>query len=210
MNEYSFLFAIAAALLGGAMSPGPSFLVVAQNSLSKSRLHGVVTAIGTGLGAGFFALLAGLGVTALLEQTPTVYFVFRLAGGVYLIYLAFIIWKGATQPLVSSVESEQSNGVGLLGSLAKGFAVQVSNPKTVFIIASIFSAAMPAQPPSYTALLVTLIAFVIDFAWYALVALSLSKESSKRFYQKTKVYFDRFAAILLVALGCKLFWDLTF
>ncbi|MCH2190661.1 MAG: LysE family translocator [Gammaproteobacteria bacterium] len=210
MNEYSFLFAIAAALLGGAMSPGPSFLVVAQNSLSKSRLHGVVTAIGTGLGAGFFALLAGLGVTALLEQTPTIYFVFRLAGGLYLIYLAYNIWVGATQPLASSSGLDQANESNLRSSLVKGFAVQVSNPKTVFIIASIFSAVMPSEPPLYTALLVTMMAFVIDFAWYALVALSLSKESSKKFYKKTKSYFDRFAAILLTALGCKLFWEIIF
>lgn len=207
MNEYSFLFVIATALLGGAMSPGPSFLVVAQNSLSKSRLHGVATSIGTGLGAGFYALLAGLGVTALLEQQPMAYFFFRLAGGLYILYLAYIIWRGAIQPLGSSTENSAS-GTRLINSLVKGFAVQISNPKTVFIIASIFSAAMPTQPPANTALFVTVIAFVIDFTWYALVALSLSKESSKRFYQKAKIYFDRFASILLTLLSLKLFWSL--
>lgn len=207
MNEYSFLVAIAAALLGGAMSPGPSFLIVAQNSLSKSRAHGIATSIGTGLGAALFALLAALGVTTLLEQTPTAYFVFRVVGGVYLLWLAYRIFKGATQPLAEGPEQGLSEG-GLITALLKGFIVQTSNPKTIFIIASIFSAVMPDEPPVNTALYVTLIAFTIDFGWYAVVAMSLSKKSSRDFYKRMKVYFDRVAACLLFLLSIKLFTEL--
>jgi len=207
MNEYSFLLIIGAALLGGAMSPGPSFLVVAQNSLSKSRLHGLFTAIGTGLGAALFALLASLGVTALLEETPTAYFVFRLLGGLYLIWLSYLIWRGATEPMEVSTQADKSQASILMSSV-KGFTVQVSNPKTVFIIASIFSSVMPSQPPVNTALYVTVIAFLIDFGWYALVALSLSNQASRDFYQKTKACFDRLAACLLLALGVKLIFEL--
>lgn len=204
LTDYSFLIAIGAALLGGAMSPGPSFLVVAQNALSKSRAHGLATSVGTGLGAGVFALLAALGVTTLLEQTPTVYLVFRIVGGLYLLWLAYKIWQGANQPLNETAAGEQEKG-GLAAAMFKGFVVQTSNPKTVFIIASIFSAVMPVDPPARTALYVTIIAFIVDFAWYAVVAVSLSRQNSRTFYQKTKVYFDRFAALLLLALSVKLF-----
>ena len=96
----------------------------------------------------------------------------------------------------------------ILMSLLKGLTVQVSNPKTVFIIASIFSSVMPNQPPFNTALYVTVIAFLIDFGWYALVALSLSKQASRDFYQKAKRYFDWFAAGLLLVLGAKLIFEL--
>ncbi len=204
MNEYSFLIAIGAALLGGAMSPGPSFLVVAQNSLSKSRAHGLATSVGTGLGAGVFALLAALGVTTLLEQVPTAYLIFRIAGGLYLLWLAYKVWQGADQPLSETTADEHKKG-SLASAMLKGFVVQTSNPKTVFIIASIFSAVMPLDPPSHTALYVTLIAFVLDFSWYAIVAISLSQQNSRAFYQETKGYFDRFAALLLLALSVKLF-----
>ena len=207
MNEYSFLLIIGAALLGGAMSPGPSFLIVAQNSLSKSRLHGLFTAVGTGLGAALFALLAALGVTALLEETPAAYFVFRLLGGLYLIWLSYLNWRGATQPMIVNTQADKTQA-SILMSLLKGFTVQVSNPKTVFIIASIFSSVMPNQPPVNTALYVTVIAFLIDFGWYALVALSLSKQASRDFYQKAKRYFDWFAAGLLLVLGAKLIFEL--
>lgn len=203
MNEYSFLVGIAVALLAGAMSPGPSFLVVAQHSLSKSRTHGLATAVGTGLGAALFALLAALGVTTLLEKTPAAYLVFKVAGGLYLLWLAYKIWRSAREPLTSDTEDVASKGT-LIKAFVKGLMVQTSNPKTIFIIASIFSSVLPSDPPSHTAILVTVIAFVIDFAWYAIVAISLSRSSSRNFYQGMKVWFDRLAAIILLGLSVKL------
>ena len=50
------------ALMLGAISPGPSFIYVAQNSISKSRKHGLFTALGTGTGAALLAF-SGYGVT---------------------------------------------------------------------------------------------------------------------------------------------------
>ena len=47
----SSLMAIAAVLIMGVISPGPSFIFVARNAVARSRLHGMVTALGTGTGA---------------------------------------------------------------------------------------------------------------------------------------------------------------
>ena len=44
-------FAILGALMLGAMSPGPSFVVVAQRAVSLSRKDGIACAVGTGLSA---------------------------------------------------------------------------------------------------------------------------------------------------------------
>ena len=44
----SSLMAIAAVLIMGVISPGPSFIFVARNAVARSRLHGMVTALGAG------------------------------------------------------------------------------------------------------------------------------------------------------------------
>jgi len=82
--------------------------------------------------------------------------------------------------------------------------VQTSNPKTALVIAGIFAAFMPAEPPSFTVPLIAIIAFVIDFSWYAFVALCLSAQRSRRLYAAAKVWLDRFAAILLALIGLRL------
>lgn len=207
MNEYTFLLAIAGVLCIGAMSPGPSFFVVAQNSLSKSRAHGIATALGTGLGVSLFAILASFGVTTLLEKIPSAYLVFKLLGGAYLLYLAYKIWLGASESLEMASEGDRQpikHQDTLFRAFLTGLMTQISNPKTALVIAGIFAAFVPAEPPSNTAVLVAVIAFVIDFSWYALVAISLSTKATRDIYKKAKTNLDRTASIFLGVVGIKL------
>ena len=203
MNEYAFLGAIAGILLVGAMSPGPSFLVVAKNSLSQSRAHGIATAFGTGLGVAIFAVLASLGVTALIEKVPSAYLLLKIIGGLYLVFLAWKIWGGSKQVLTPE-QIEPGSKTTLYRAFLSGLITQTSNPKTALVIAGIFAAFVPSSPPANTALLVTIIAFVIDFSWYAAVALTLSTARSRGVYLKAKTGFDRVAAVFLGAVGIKL------
>jgi len=99
-----------------------------------------------------FAILASLGVTALIETVPGVFIVFKIIGG----------------------------------------------------IAGIFAAFMPPQPPAHTPIFIAIIAFVIDFSWYAVVALTLSSQRSKSVYERAKTNFDRVASIFLAAVGLRL------
>lgn len=203
MNEYSFLIAIAGVLFAGAMSPGPSFMVVAQNSLAKSRSHGIATSVGTALGVAIFAVLASFGVTTLIEHVPSAYIVFKVLGGAYLFYLAIKIWRGAREPLLTQ-QTEDIASNSLFRSFLMGLVTQTSNPKTALVIAGIFAAFVPASPPPNTTLWVALIAFVIDFSWYAAVAITLSTDRSRGVYKRAKTSFDRVAAIFLGAVGVRL------
>ncbi len=93
------LFSIAMALMLGAISPGPSFIYVAQNSISKSRKHGLFTALGTGTGAALFGFLAVMGLQAVLLAVPSAYLILKIGGGLYLLWLAFKIIKHAKEPI---------------------------------------------------------------------------------------------------------------
>ena len=203
MGEYSFIAVIAGVLLIGAMSPGPSFIVVAQNSLNKSRAHGIVTALGTGLGVSIFAVLASFGVTTLLDSLPSAFLIFKLLGGAYLLFLACRIWANSRAKLAElDIQDEATNS--LLKSFFSGLITQISNPKTALVIAGIFAAFVPATPPPNTTVLVAIIAFIIDFSWYAIVALSLSANKSRQMYLRVKTGFDRTAAVFLGAVGIRL------
>jgi len=203
MNDYNFLLVIASVLLVGAMSPGPTFMVIARNTLTQSKAHGFVTAIGTALGVALFAVLASLGVTTLLDKVPSAFLAFKILGGGYLLYLAYRIWCSASKPLQTDQENNQSS-MSYFNSFLTGLVIQISNPKTALVIAGIFAAFVPTNPPDNTIWLVSAIAFLIDFSWYATVVIILSTNTSRRAYQNAKTGFDRAASIFLGAVGVKL------
>ncbi|OXE31605.1 threonine transporter, partial [Vibrio parahaemolyticus] len=62
LEQYLFLLPIATLLLIGAMTPGPSFILVAQTAISKSRSEAMCISIGLGLGASKFAFIASMGL----------------------------------------------------------------------------------------------------------------------------------------------------
>lgn len=94
----SSLMAIAAVLIMGVISPGPSFIFVARNAVARSRLHGMVTALGTGAGAAIFSIMAMLGLQKVLTAVPELFIGLKVAGGLYLLWLGYNIFRGSAQP----------------------------------------------------------------------------------------------------------------
>ncbi|MDD3343850.1 MAG: LysE family translocator [Sulfurospirillaceae bacterium] len=206
MSEYSFLLAIGSVFMLGTMSPGPSFILIAKTAVSKSRKEGFSVAIGLGLGAVVFSLLAIFGLYAILQTIPFLYGFLKVLGGMYLLYLAYKIWKYADTPLDTKLSLEQKPK-SFAKAILFGFVTQMSNPKTAIIIGSIFAALLPKELPPYGVFLVCLMAFIIDVSWYAFVVGLLSTQKAQKLYLHSKKYIDRVAGSVLGALGLKLALD---
>ncbi|ENM5915680.1 LysE family transporter, partial [Vibrio mimicus] len=93
LEQYFFLLPIATLLLFGAMTPGPSFILVVQTAMSKSRSEAIRISIGLGLGASTFAFIASMGLIALFDAVPEFYIAFKVLGGLYLCYLGVKMWR---------------------------------------------------------------------------------------------------------------------
>lgn len=202
MNTFTTLLAIAATLGIGAISPGPSFVYVAQNAVARSRRHGLVTALGTGIGAATFALLALLGLQAFLLAVPVAYTALKIVGGVYLLWLAYKIIRHSREPL--SMGKVSVGEKSLLATFRDGLFTQLSNPKTAVVFASIFTALLPREIPAYYYVALPLISFIIDAGWYSLVTIALSTERSRNVYIRFKTVIDRVAGSVMALLGLKL------
>lgn len=77
------LLSLAGAIALGAMSPGPSFVMVARTAVARSRADGLAAALGVGIGAMLFATAAFVGLQALLTLVPWVYVALKFAGAAY-------------------------------------------------------------------------------------------------------------------------------
>ncbi|HEY4468501.1 MAG TPA: LysE family transporter [Klebsiella sp.] len=199
----SSLMAIAAVLIMGVISPGPSFIYVARNAVARSRLHGLVTALGTGTGAAIFSIMAMMGLQKALTAVPEMFIGLKIAGGLYLLWLGYKIYCGAARTIdfaAGGMEAEHS----LLKTFRDGLYTQLSNPKTALVFASIFTALLPERIPLAFYYIVPLMSFLIDVSWYSLVALVLSSSRPRSVYLRMKRKIDIVTATVLGALGLRL------
>jgi threonine/homoserine/homoserine lactone efflux protein len=203
------LLGIAGAMTVGAMSPGPSFVMVARTAVT-SRADGLAAALGMGAGGLVFAIAALAGLQAAFLAVPALYLAIKGLGGAYLVYLGLRIWRGARQPLAVMQEAGDSpqrlQGRGRRTFLL-GLATQVSNPKTAVVYASIFAAFLPREVPLVLALAVPAVIFCIETGWYSIVALALSSAAPRSAYLRYKVWIDRAAGGVMGLLGLRLVWS---
>ena len=199
------LLGIAGAMAVGAMSPGPSFVMVARTAVSSSRGDGLAAALGMGAGGIVFAIAALAGLQAAFLAVPALYLAVKLLGGAYLVYLGIRIWRGASQPLAVAQEERSPGRQGdARRAFLLGMGTQISNPKTAVVYASIFAAFLPREVPLALALAVPAVIFCIETGWYAIVALALSSAAPRSAYLRYKVWIDRAAGGVMVLLGLKL------
>ena len=196
------LSSILGALAIGAISPGPSFVLVARTSIAVSRRAGLAAALGMGVGGVAFATLALLGLHALLTQVGWLYPALKIAGGLYLVHLAVRIWRAAPEPIRVPDGAAEANGA--LRSFRIGLATQISNPKTAIVYGSIFAALLPASPPAWILLALPPAVFLVETGWYAVVAVAFSAGRPRTAYLRSKAWIDRLAASVIGALGIRL------
>jgi len=203
MHEYIFLLPIFLFLLLGVMSPGPSFILVAQTAMAKSRTEAIAVSVGMGVGATIFAIIASVGLFVLLNSVPWVYLGLKVVGGSYLCFLAFKMWSSSNKPVKTNIKSNK-NKQGIFKMFFAGLLTQLSNPKTAIVFGSVFAAFLPKDVPEYSYYIISIATFFIDSAWYMLVATLLSTSKAQKAYIKFKKYICRTAGAFMGVLGVKL------
>lgn len=204
MSPAVVLFGILGALLIGAISPGPSFVLVSRVAVTASRAAGLSAAIGMGLGGAIFGGLALLGLSALLNQIQWLYVVLKLLGGTYLLCLGIRIWRGAPKLLVIPVDRRVANVLSIWQCFLLALITQLSNPKTAVVYGSIFAAFLPVSPELWILLVLPPLIFLVETSWYAIVALVFSAKRPQELYLKSKIWVDRATGLVLGVLGYRL------
>jgi threonine/homoserine/homoserine lactone efflux protein len=202
MDHLVPLFAILGALLLGAISPGPSFVYVVRTAVAQSRREGLTAALGMGVGAMFYGALAVLGLRTLMQDGGLLFTVLKVAGGLYLVYLAWKIWSHAADPI--TVETSAATAANPRKAFTLGLFTQLSNPKIVAVFGAVFAALLPASPEPWLYWALPPLIFVQETAWYSIVALAFSSAKPRALYLGAKLWVDRAAAAFIGILGVRL------
>jgi threonine efflux protein len=196
------LISLGAVQLLAVISPGQSFLVISKLALSAGRPPAMMAAIGMGVGSVVWATAAIAGLALILEQAVWLYALLKVAGGLYLLYLAFLLWWHAATPL--TLENGRGGATSLPSAFMIGLLTQLANPKVVVFFGSIFFALLPAHAPLWVYVASLAIVFCNETIWYSAVSVALSNRRSRNLYLGAKSWIDRIMGAALGTIGVKL------
>jgi threonine/homoserine/homoserine lactone efflux protein len=184
-----------------AISPGPAVLMAARTGLSEGFRTGAMLAAGIGAGAVAWASAAMFGLHLVFAAAPALLWALKIGGGLYLIWMAIGLWRGARTPLVT--EDARPVPRTALSAFRLGLMTQLANPKPAVMYSAIFLGTVPQGTSAsvYLALLAAI--FAIEAAWNTGVARIFSLDRTRARYISLKTVIDRTFGAALGALGVK-------
>lgn len=120
--------------LAMVLTPGPNMIYLISRAICQGRMAGLISLGGIALGFMLYLLCAAAGITAIFMSVPLAYDVLRIAGAIYLLYLAWQALKpGGRSPFqVRDLPADSPRrlfGMGLFTSLL--------NPKIAILYVSL-------------------------------------------------------------------------
>lgn len=182
MVETLISFAFATAIL--AISPGPDNIFVLTQSIVNGTKYGIATVLGLMSGCLVHTTLVAFGVSAIIKENESLFFIIKLLGASYLLFLAYKVYKSDAEIVLSNTNIQKESTFKLF---KKGVIMNVLNPKvTLFFLAFfpqfLFSKTMSSVVQFYTLGALFIVVSFLVFTIIAILAGSISsylKEHAK-------------------------------
>ncbi|WP_059008770.1 LysE family translocator [Streptomyces specialis] len=149
--------------------PGPSVLFVVGRALAQGRRAALTTVVGNTLGSYVLVVAVASGIGSLVERSVLVFTVLKLTGAAYLVYLGVRAWR--ERGALRAAFAADGTAHGGSRTFWEGFAVGVSNPKTIVFFAAVLPQFVDRAEGHATAQMLVLglvfnvIAVVSDCGW---------------------------------------------
>ena len=166
------LIAFIGATAALAISPGPDNIYVLVQSISNGKAYGLATVYGLISGCIVHTTLLAFGVSAVIKANENLFFAIKILGALYLLYLAYKVYKSDAQ---LDLDTRATPKKSLKGLFVQGFFMNVLNPKvTIFFLAFfpgfLFSETMGTVAQFYVLGGIFMLVSVIIFSAIALLA----------------------------------------
>ena len=165
------LVVFAAALAVAAASPGPAVVAIVARVLGRGTEGSLAFAAGIALGDVVWLSFAIAGLAVLAETFHAAFLAVKWAGVLYLLYLAWGLWRAPDAPRALDVRRRSDHPLALF---AAGLALTLGNPKVVVFYLALLPTLLDlaaVTPLGYAELvLVTLAVLAAVFGSYVVLA----------------------------------------
>ena len=180
------------------MSPGPDFFMVLKNSLNKSHKAGIYTALGIALGCAILFTLSIFGVGVLIAQNKILFMTLKIAGSLYLIYLAIKSILAKSEVKEPQLVSKENIKVSIDEYFKIGLICNLTNPKALMFVIAVSTYLVQNGNPYTDGFVVIICTTIATVIWFSLVSIIFgSIKVRKVFYRYQRIINILFGLVLL-------------
>lgn len=199
MLQILISFVLATATL--AISPGPDNIFVLTQSIVNGKKYGLATVAGLMTGCIIHTTLVAFGVSEIIKQNPNLFFIIKLFGACYLLYLAYQVYKSDASIAFTTENIQKKSTFQLFKT---GFWMNVLNPKvTIFFLAFfpqfLFSNSLPNVFQFYVLGGLFILTSFLIFSTIAILAGTISEYIKQ--HKKVGVYLKWAQIIVFVGIA---------
>ncbi|MEV0823340.1 LysE family translocator [Nonomuraea rubra] len=134
MVEQSAVIGVVLVALGMVLSPGPNMMYLVSRSTSQGRRAGIISLAGVAAGFLVYLVAANLGLAVVFSAFPGLLAVIRVAGAMYLLWLA---WKTLKPGGVSVFAAREVPPDSPRRLFLMGLMTNLLNPKIALLYVSV-------------------------------------------------------------------------
>ncbi len=187
----------------GAMSPGPSMALVINNAILKNRYHGILTAIGHGLGITVYAIFAVVGIGLIIKTNIFVFNSLKILSIIFLFYLGLKSIANKNQ-----MSFKQENLTTEVFSFFQGFIIAMLNPKIFIWFIAIYSQFMSKNNDLLFNIYLILTAGIVDTCWYVLLTIISTSGLFLNFFKSKSNILQKSLGVIFIIISVVLLLDL--
>ena len=186
----------------GAMSPGPSWVLITNNALFKGKISGYITSIGHGLGIATYAIIANFSMGLIIKSNIFVFNSIKILSIFFLIYLGYKSISSKT------IKFERKNIPGKFKSFIEGFGLAILNPKVLIWFIAIYSQFMSPNNELIFNIILIITAGIVDMIWYCLLASIVVTVGFFSFIKNKIDIFQRIIGMIFIIIGLLIFFGM--
>jgi threonine efflux protein len=194
------LLAYSAFLLAIA-SPGPNVLAVIGTSMGVGRGSGIALALGVAAGSFAWALLTAAGLSALLAAYASALTAIKIAGGLYLLWLAWKAFRSAASAHDIEAVALAGGKRGPLGYFIRGLAIQMTNPKAALAWIAIISLGLQENALLWVGFSIVAGTSILSVIIHCLYAVAFSTPAMVRLYGRARRWIQAMLGTFFALAG---------
>lgn len=186
------------------ISPGPDFVILVKSAVKNESKKAIGVALGISIANALYIALCLIGIGSLLATSVYIMIGLKVAGGLFLIYLAVQALRAKKSDYASlsaQVNVNEKQETTLFKEFIVGFMSGILNPKNILFYLSLFTVVLTKDVSLTFKIILGVWMSSLVFIWDSAIVFLLSGDNVRRKFAKLSYYIDKVTGAILGLVG---------